>query len=47
MRKYATPGVPFSHPDWVFEIKYDGYRLLAGKERGSPRLLSRSGREFA
>ncbi|HET6629379.1 MAG TPA: DNA ligase D [Woeseiaceae bacterium] len=42
----ATPGEPFSHPDWVFEIKYDGYRLLAGKEHGEPRLVSRNGNDF-
>ncbi|WP_167772665.1 hypothetical protein [Ramlibacter henchirensis] len=24
-RKYPA----FSHPDWLFEIKYDGYRMLA------------------
>jgi len=42
----ATPGDAFSHPDWVFEIKYDGYRLLAGKEAGRVRLFSRSGRDY-
>ncbi|HSG64144.1 MAG TPA: DNA ligase D [Gammaproteobacteria bacterium] len=42
----ATPGEPFSHADWVFEIKYDGYRLLAGKERGAVRLISRNGNDF-
>ncbi|HZD53777.1 MAG TPA: DNA ligase D, partial [Woeseiaceae bacterium] len=42
----ATPGEPFSDPDWVFEIKYDGYRLLAGKEHGQVRLLSRNGNDF-
>jgi bifunctional non-homologous end joining protein LigD len=42
----ATPGKPFSHRDWVFEIKYDGYRLLAGKERGEVRLLSRNTHDF-
>jgi bifunctional non-homologous end joining protein LigD len=30
----------------VFEIKYDGYRLLAGKEHGGVKLLSRNGRDF-
>ena len=20
---------PFSHPDWLFELKYDGFRSLA------------------
>jgi len=42
----ATPGEAFSHPDWVFEIKYDGYRLLAGKERGEVRLISRNSHDF-
>ncbi|HEX7082300.1 MAG TPA: DNA ligase D [Gammaproteobacteria bacterium] len=42
----ATPGEPFSHPDWVFEIKYDGYRLLAGKERGEVRLVSRNANDL-
>jgi bifunctional non-homologous end joining protein LigD len=42
----ATPGEPFTHPDWVFEIKYDGYRLLAGKEHGEVRLISRNNHDF-
>jgi bifunctional non-homologous end joining protein LigD len=42
----ATPGKPFSHPDWVFEIKYDGYRLLAGKRDGEVRLISRKSHDF-
>ena len=42
----ATPGEPFSHPEWVFEIKYDGYRLLGGREHGDVRLISRNGNDF-
>src|SRR5690606_3589529 len=42
----ATPGNAFSNRDWVFEIKYDGYRLLAGKDAGQVRLLSRSHRDL-
>ena len=42
----ATPGKAFSHPDWVFEVKYDGYRLLGGKERGDVRLISRNSNDF-
>ena len=43
----ATAGQAFDHPDWVFEIKYDGYRLLAGREAGAVRLLSRNQHDFA
>ncbi len=32
----------FSKPDWVYEIKYDGYRLLAALEAGEPYLLTRN-----
>lgn len=34
---------PFSHPDWLFEIKHDGFRALAYIEHGMARLLSRNG----
>ncbi len=33
---------PFSDPGWVFELKYDGYRLLAGKDADDVRLLTRN-----
>ncbi|MEM4409880.1 MAG: RNA ligase family protein [Candidatus Caldarchaeum sp.] len=33
---------PFDDPDWLFEIKYDGFRALAIFERGSCRFLSRN-----
>lgn len=33
-------------PGWVFEIKYDGYRLEALIERGSVRLLTRRGNDW-
>ncbi|HEX7061047.1 MAG TPA: DNA ligase D [Woeseiaceae bacterium] len=42
----ATPGEPFTNPAWVFEIKYDGYRLLAGREQGAVRLISRNGNDL-
>ena len=32
----------FSGPDWIFERKYDGIRLLAFKDGGDVRLLSRN-----
>jgi bifunctional non-homologous end joining protein LigD len=35
---------PFSHPDWVFEIKWDGIRALAWIDDGRLELHSRTGR---
>jgi hypothetical protein len=31
----------FNHDDWIFEIKYDGWRALASAENGRARLVSR------
>ncbi|HEX6803069.1 MAG TPA: non-homologous end-joining DNA ligase [Terriglobales bacterium] len=33
---------PFDDPNWLFEIKWDGYRAVAFIENGSARLLSRN-----
>ncbi|MBZ5654445.1 MAG: non-homologous end-joining DNA ligase [Acidobacteriia bacterium] len=39
----ATPAAkPFDDPNWVFEIKWDGYRAVAFMDEGSLRLVSRS-----
>ncbi|MEM7355681.1 MAG: DNA polymerase ligase N-terminal domain-containing protein, partial [Acidobacteriota bacterium] len=35
----------FSKPGWIFELKYDGYRLLASKEQDRVRFFFRSGLE--
>ena len=35
----------FDDPDWIYELKYDGYRLLAGADRGVSFLRYRQGRE--
>jgi ATP-dependent DNA ligase len=37
---------PFDHPDWLFELKYDGFRGLAYIEAGGPRLVSRKGNTY-
>lgn len=37
---------PFDHPDWIFELKYDGYPCVAYLDAGAVRLVSRRGREF-
>lgn len=36
-------GNPFSHPDWLFEIKWDGVRALAWIKSGKLELQARSG----
>lgn len=33
---------PFSKPGWVFELKLDGYRIVAGRDRGEAVLVSRN-----
>jgi bifunctional non-homologous end joining protein LigD len=43
--KPATAAGPFSAPGWTFELKYDGFRMLAAREDGRPRLLYRSGHD--
>jgi hypothetical protein len=36
---------PFHKPGWVYEEKYDGFRILAYKEGASVSLLSRNGKD--
>ena len=38
---------PFDDPDWLFELKYDGFRALAIVENGRAQLLSRNRHPFA
>ena len=38
---------PFSHPDWLFEVKYDGFRALAHLDPSGVRLVSRNGNRFS
>jgi len=37
---------PFDDPDWVYEVKWDGYRALAFTQRGDVQLLSRNNKQF-
>lgn len=37
---------PFSHTDWLYEIKYDGFRALAYVHEGKAELVSRNGNTF-
>ncbi|HYG62583.1 MAG TPA: DNA ligase D [Thermoanaerobaculia bacterium] len=44
--KPETCDQPFTRPGWLFELKYDGFRLLARRDaEGGARLLYRSGRD--
>jgi bifunctional non-homologous end joining protein LigD len=36
----------FTRDGWIFELKLDGYRLLAGKQHGEARLLTRNGNDY-
>jgi len=42
-----TTDRPFSDPAWLFELKLDGYRLLAARVGGEPRLYSRNGNDLS
>ena len=36
----------FTRDDWVFELKLDGYRLIASKSNGEALLLTRNGNDY-
>ena len=38
---------PKSHPDWLHEIKHDGYRLIVQREGKRVRLLTRRGYDWS
>jgi bifunctional non-homologous end joining protein LigD len=42
----AHSGAPFTKAGWLFEIKFDGYRLLAGRQANETTLYSRSGQDL-
>jgi bifunctional non-homologous end joining protein LigD len=42
----ASLRTPFDHADWIYELKYDGFRALAYIENRTARLVSRNGNVF-
>src|SRR4051812_32961853 len=38
---------PFDRPGWLYELKLDGYRVLAIRDGAGVRLLSRRGNDLA
>lgn len=43
----ASKAQPFDGAEWLFELKYDGFRALAYLEHGRCRLVSRNGNQFS
>lgn len=43
--KPETSERPFSRPGWVFELKYDGFRMLSAGGAGEARLFYKSGND--
>jgi hypothetical protein len=39
--------LPFDHPEWIFDLKYDGFRSLAVIQNGRTELISRNGHPFS
>ncbi|MEI9910389.1 MAG: DNA ligase D [Bacteroidota bacterium] len=39
--------IPFDDPDWIFEIKWDGYRAIAEVDKQEIKLYSRNGIDFS
>jgi bifunctional non-homologous end joining protein LigD len=37
---------PFTHADWIFEVKWDGFRALLYSDNDGVRLISRNGNNF-
>jgi ATP-dependent DNA ligase len=37
---------PFDHPDYIFELKHDGFRVIAYLQHGGCKLVSRNQRNL-
>ena len=43
----SLAGSPSTGPEWIHEIKHDGYRLMARRDPVGIRLLTRNGHDWA
>lgn len=43
----AVSKEPFDDPDWIYEFKYDGYRILSNIEHGQVEMYSRNGISYS
>jgi bifunctional non-homologous end joining protein LigD len=42
----STAKHPFNDPEWQYEVKWDGYRMLAYVEKGKVELRSRNDKDY-
>jgi ATP-dependent DNA ligase len=47
LAQLSTAPAPFNRAGWVFELKYDGFRMFAAHRRDRAELVSRNGTDFA
>jgi bifunctional non-homologous end joining protein LigD len=47
LAELATLALPFNRPGWIFELKYDGFRMLATHYGDQARLISRRGTDYS
>lgn len=42
----STGKEPFNHPDWIWEVKWDGYRMMAYVQKNKVELRSRNNKNY-
>jgi bifunctional non-homologous end joining protein LigD len=42
----STAKHPFNDPEWQYEVKWDGYRMLAYVQKGKVELRSRNDKDY-
>jgi bifunctional non-homologous end joining protein LigD len=46
LAQLASAAAPFNRAGWIFELKHDGFRMLAANRKGRAELVSRRGNDF-